>query len=80
MAEHWYDNEKGKEFAEAAFKAAGIEEPKGVSLEPGTYSNEQIARKFSNPLQFLGFMKQIGDMGGSEASKRSIASFAIDAM
>ncbi|KKS17365.1 MAG: hypothetical protein UU77_C0001G0025 [candidate division WWE3 bacterium GW2011_GWC1_41_7] len=76
--QHWYDTEEGRKFADSAFKAAGLEEPIGVPLETGTYSNEEIARKFDDPRKFLVFLMHLENMGGSEASKRSIASITID--
>lgn len=75
---HWYDTKDGRSLADAAFKQAGLEEPKGVALETGTYSNEQIARKFEDSLMLLYFLMQISKLNSSEASKRSVASFALD--
>ncbi len=73
---HWSTTQKGKEFIEAAFKAANLPEVKETDLEPGTYTNQQIAEKVDNPEKLLALL--MGLPGNDRASKRSILSFAIE--
>ncbi len=73
----WSDTELGKQLVEAAFKAANLPEIDEASLEPGTYTNQQIAKKVDNPEKFVALLLGLPS-GDDFASKRSILSFAVD--
>lgn len=72
----WFDTEKGKELIEKAFETAGMPEVEEAELEPGTYTNLQLAQKAGSPEKFVTLLMKLPD--GSPASKRSILSFAVE--
>jgi hypothetical protein len=76
---HWYDNEKDKALASSMFAVAGLTEHQSAKLDPGTYSNEEIARKFKDPYKLLRFLMNL-PRSESEVYNRSIASIALDKM
>lgn len=72
------DEAKWQQFVETAFKAAGLPEVTENQLEPGTYTNAQIAEKMrGKPTKLLALLMQVSKTGGV-AEKRSILSFAVD--
>lgn len=73
---HWLEYPEGQEFFTKVFEAAGLPEVDEKDLEPGTYTNRQIAEKVVSPEDLL-FML-MGLLGGCQASKRSILSFMVD--
>jgi len=72
----WLDTEKGQELLKKAFETADLPEIEKKHLEPGTYTNREIAEKFDNPLKLIGLLMKLP--AGSPTSKRSILSIAID--
>ena len=73
---HWSSTEKGKEFIERAFRAADLPEVNEADLEPGTYTNQQIAEKVKNPVELLALLMNLP--GDDRASNRSVLSFAAE--
>jgi len=70
---------KWQKFVESAFKTAKLPEVKEEELEIGTYTNAQVAEKFrDDPLGLLKLLMGLSKMGGGNASRRSILSFAVD--
>jgi len=75
--QHWSETEKGKEFIQSAFKAANLPEVNKNQLETGTYTNQEIAKMFNDPRDFMVALMRLPH-GGGKASRRSILSFAVD--
>lgn len=72
------DTSEYQEVVMKAFELAGLPEIEEKKLEPGTYTNAQIAKKLQgNPQQLLTLLQRVSSLG-SEAEKRSILSFAVD--
>jgi len=71
--------EKWQKLVNSAFEAAKLPEVTEDQLETGTYTNAQIAEKMRDkPVKFLSLLMDISQMGGGNASRRSILSFAVD--
>ncbi len=78
MAER--DEGKWQKFVETAFKAAGLPEITEDQLEPGTYTNQQVADRFrDDPIRLVSILMDL-PKSGSPASDRSVLSFAVDMM
>ena len=72
------DNGEWQKFTEAVFKAADLPEVTEDQLEPGTYTNAQIAEKLrDDPIKFMGLMMDVSNMG-NQVQKRSLLSFIVD--
>jgi hypothetical protein len=74
----WQDTEKGKDFLKQAFETAGLPEVDESLLEPGTYTNRQIAEKFNDPRKLLAILMLLP--GSDPASKRSVLRFVVDGL
>jgi hypothetical protein len=72
----WLNTKKGQDLVREAFKAAGMPEVKETDLETGTYTNQQIAEKFEDPMMFLTMLMQLP--GDDPVVKRSVLSMAVD--
>ncbi|HEY4505423.1 MAG TPA: hypothetical protein VJG67_01915 [Candidatus Paceibacterota bacterium] len=71
------DETRWAAFVESAFKAANLPDVPKDELETGTYTNRQIADNFrQRPIEFMSLLMDLPD--GSDASRRSILSFAVD--
>ena len=71
---------KWQKFVDSAFQAADLPEVPEEQLEVGTYTNAQIAEKLQgDPMKLLSLLMGVSTMGG-HAEKRSILSFAVDAV
>ena len=72
------NEEKWQKLVKTAFEAAGLPEVAEDQLEPGTYTNAQIAEKLrSNPARFVRMLMEVSELG-NQAEKRSTLSFAVD--
>ena len=78
MSEIDNQEEKWQQFVSAAFSAAKLPEVTPDQLETGTYTNVQIADKLrDDPLRLTALLMKVENVG-SNVSKRSILSFAVD--
>ena len=73
---HWSETETGKELVEKAFKAVDLPEVDEKDLEPGTYTNRQLAKMIAGPGSLVVLLMRLP--GNDPASKRSILSFAVE--
>ena len=73
----WLKTEQGQKLFEEMFKAADLPEVEESDLEPGTYTNQQIAEKFGDPKDLILLLMKL-PQGVGNASKRSTLSFAVD--
>lgn len=72
---NWLDTERGQELFRKAFEAAGLPEVEEKKLEPGTYTNRQIAEKAGSPERLVVLLMRVH---GNRAEKRSILSFSVE--
>lgn len=73
------NDEKWHKFVEALFKTANMPEVTVDQLEAGTYTNAQIAEKLrESPLELMSLVASVSELGGGDASRRQVLSFAVD--
>lgn len=75
----WQDSENGRDFIKDTFDQAGMPEVLKKDLEPGTYTNEELAEFFADPLEFWRTVWQLR-FTTDPVAKRSILSFAVEMM
>jgi predicted RNase H-like nuclease len=75
----WQDTEVGKKFIVKAFADAGMPEVEKSNLEPGTYTNEELAGFFTDSLDLWHALHQLR-FQADPTVKRSILSFAVESM
>ena len=72
----WLNTDDGRNLFEKVFEAAGLPEVEEKDLEPGTYTNLQLAEMARSPEKLLALLMKVP--GNDPASKRSILSFAVE--
>jgi hypothetical protein len=73
----WYETDEGKAFIKIAFENAGMPEVDIKDLEPGTYTNDQLAAFFSTQDEFWHALNQLR-FNNDPWSKRSVLSFVVE--
>ena len=74
----WLKAERGEELFESMFETAELPEIDSKDLEPGTYTNRQIAEKFDDPAELIEVLMSLP--GNSPASNRSVLSVYVKKM
>ena len=75
----WHETEEGQAFIKKAFENAGMPEVEAKDLEPGTYTNVQLAAFFPTQDEFWHALNQLR-FNNDPWSKRSVMSFAVEMM
>ncbi len=75
----WYETPDGQERVKKLFAAAGMPEVPKEDLEPGTYTNEELAAFFASGDELWHALNQL-HRHADPVTKRSILSFAAEIM
>ena len=75
--QHWSSTDKGQKFVQAAFDEVNLPNIPENQLEPGTYTNQQIAAKCVSPVALLVLLRQLPKDTTNE-SRRAVLSLGVD--